>query len=398
MQTQTRTAAYVSPPAHPVAKSVSNGQRIMFILPGLTAGGSEHVVSFVANRLAQSGLDIGIVSFEAGGSTPYYRTDERIGIEYLDVPISKKGMVGAMSDIVRRVRRLREVLTTWRPDLVVSLLTRSNVIAVLAARPLTIPVIVSERNNPLRQKPGLIWRILRRYTYARAYGLITMTRGALECFPPSMRPRGWVIPNMADYQDRKPRFDNRTKKMTAVGRLVDQKGFDLLIESWAQTAGRHPDWHLRIWGEGPDRGTLQALIQRLGVEESVEMPGISTTPGGWIEEADAFVLSSRFEGWGLVLGEAMAAGLPCISFNCPFGPADMITNAHDGLLIEDGDVDAMAAALSRVMSDDALRGQLGRNAAAAADRFAPEAIGDIWEATIRDALKSSAMAEQCGSN
>jgi glycosyltransferase involved in cell wall biosynthesis len=273
--------------------------------------------------------------------------------------------------------------------MVVSLLTRSNVIAVLAATSLGIPVIVSERNNPVRQRPGIVWRALRRYTYARAFGLITMTRGALECFPPVMRPRSWVIPNMADYQTFKPRFDNKVKVMTAVGRLVDQKGFDLLIESWAQIADRPPDWLLRIWGEGPDRVALETLARDLGVADSVEMPGVSSAPGRWIEEADAFVLSSRFEGWGLVLGEAMAAGLPCVSFDCSFGPADMITDGKDGLLIEEGNIEAMAEALSRLMAGDAIRAHLGKNAASAADRFAPEHIGGIWENTIRGALEEA---------
>lgn len=365
---------------------VRRAARVKFILPGLSAGGSEHVVSFVANRLARAGLEISILSFEANDSKPYYHTDEAIRIEYLDVPVGKRSPIGVMSDIVRRVMRLGAILKAQRPDLVVSFLTRSNVVAVLAARGLGIPVIVSERNNPLRQKPGVIWRALRRLSYPRAYGLITMTHGALECFPPVMRPRSWVIPNMADYQNFRPRFDKPTKIMTAVGRLVDQKGFDLLIQSWSRIADRHPDWRLRIWGEGPDRAALQALVDQLGVGDSVEMPGISSAPGCWIEEADAFVLSSRFEGWGLVLGEAMAAGLPCVSFDCPFGPADMITDGYDGLLVPESNTDMLGEVLSRLMGDRDLRARLGLNATAAADRFAPDAIGALWESTIREAI------------
>lgn len=371
---------------------------VKFILPGLGAGGSEHVVSFVANRLARAGFDVSVVSFEAGGSKPYYQMDERIGIDYLDVPVSKRGPLGVAADIWHRIGRLRALYKAQRPDLVISLLTRSNVIAVLAASGLNLPVIVSERNNPLRQKPGKAWQILRRFTYARAYGLITMTRGALECFPPVMRKRSWVIPNMADYQDFKPRFDNQLKVMTAVGRLVDQKGFDLLIKSWALVAKNHPQWHLRIWGEGPDRAALQDLAEREGVSGSVEMPGVSNAPGRWIESADAFVLSSRFEGWGLVLGEAMAAGLPSISFDCPFGPADMMTDGHDGLLVPEADVDALAAAMGRIMGDAELRGKLGHEARQAASRFAPERIGGIWESTIRSVLDDVRTAKEIQGN
>lgn len=373
-------------PVKAITAAADGAPYVLFVLPGLSAGGSEHVVSFVANRLARSGYRIGVLSFEAAGSEPYYATDERVAIEYLDVPVDKKGPIGTIIDVVRRVVRLRSLLRRHRPDLVVSLLTRSNVIAVLAARGLNIPVIVSERNNPARQRPGTVWRALRRHSYPRAFGLITMTRGALECFPPEMRRRSWVIPNMADYQHFKPHFQNQPKVMTAVGRLVDQKGFDLLIRSWAMVADRHPDWRLCIWGEGPDRGELEALVRTLGIDRSVDLPGVSSAPGEWIEQANAFVLSSRFEGWGLVLGEAMAAGLPCISFDCPFGPADMITDEADGLLVPEKDVEAMAAALSRIMGDRALRGRLATSAQSAAERFAPDKIGALWETTICEAL------------
>jgi glycosyltransferase involved in cell wall biosynthesis len=386
MASITPAVVHATPIAQAKAIDTARAARIKFILPGLTAGGSEHVVSFVANRLAQSGFDVSILSFESGLSTPYYKTDERIRIEYIDVPVSKKGPLGILTDIVRRVRRLRSVFRESQPDLVISLLTRANVMAVLAAQGLEVPVIVSERNNPLRQRPGVFWRVLRRYTYARAFGLITMTRGALECFPPVMRPRSWVIPNMADYQSVKPHFGNPVNTMTAVGRLVDQKGFDLLITAWARIADNHPDWRLRIWGEGPDRAALQRLAHDLAVSGSVELAGVSSAPGSWIEEADAFVLSSRFEGWGLVLGEAMAAGLPCVSFDCPFGPADMMSDGYDGLLVAEGNVDELAAALSRLMGDEKLRRILGANASAAADRFAPDTVGTIWEQTIRQVL------------
>src|SRR3546814_10544152 len=104
--------------------------------------------------------------------------------------------------------------------------------------------------------------------------------------------------------------------MAAVGRLVPQKGFDRLLDAFSRIATDHPDWTLVIWGEGPDRAALEEQRRRLGLDGRVEMPGVSKQPGVWIEQSDLFILSSRFEGWGLVLGEAMAAGLPVISFDC----------------------------------------------------------------------------------
>ncbi len=367
--------------------SPSRTGRISLVLPGLQAGGSEHVVSFIADRLVERGHFAEIVSFETGEEPPYYTPDPRVELVYLAQPVARLAKLDAIRKIAVRLRGLRRHFQDSQPDLIISFLTRTNVQTVLATRGLSIPVIVSERNNPILQDPGPVWRWLRERTYPAAYGLVTMTREAMECFPPRMRRRAWVIPNMAEWGTRqRSRKSGPRKQLTAVGRLTHQKGFDLLLQAFARVSNDHPDWDLCIWGEGPDRQQLEQLRDKLGLGSRAQMPGLTDEPGKWVCEADAFVLSSRFEGWGLALGEAMAAGLPSISFACNFGPAEMIEDGVDGLLVADGNVEELAAKLDRLMGDSALRDRLGAEARKTSQRFQPAAIGAMWTDLIEDIL------------
>ena len=371
--------------------------RVSFVLPGLRAGGSEHVVTFVAGRLVERGHVVEILNFETGEKAPYYTPDARVEITYLSRPVKRRSKLDALREMTGRIGDMRQHFKTSRPDLIISFLTRTNVQTVLATRGLRIPVIVSERNNPEQQNPGATWRWLRRRTYPMADGLVTMTRGAMECFPPAMRKRSWVIPNMAEWgtSEARQRVSGANKVLTAVGRLTHQKGFDLLLTAFSKIADNYPDWTLRIWGEGPDRAKLEALRDNLALGDRVEFPGVTSTPGEWIECADAFVLSSRFEGWGLVLCEAMAAGIPSISFACDFGPEDMITDGDDGLLVPDGDIDALANGLAHLMRDEALRSRLGERARETSQQFQPAKIGKHWTAMIEGLLtEASATTSQ----
>jgi glycosyltransferase involved in cell wall biosynthesis len=340
----------------------------------------------VSSHLVQQGWKVTLFAFEDPDVEPYYPHDPAVRIVRLGMKAQRMPLMGGFRKAASRSRLLRKHFQAAAPDLIVSFLTRTNVLSVIAARGLGIPVIVSERNNPAMQKVGLIWGGLRRWTYSRAYGLITMTTGAMEFFPPAMRKRQWVIPNPAVLPEAAQAYRSRGRTIAAVGRLVPQKGFDLLVAAFDRIAAKHPDWHLVIWGEGPDREALEKQRSALGLDERISMPGVSATPGGWLATSHLFVFSSRFEGWGLVLGEAMAAGLPVISFDCQWGPAEMIVHERSGLLVANGDVEALAQALDRLCSDDTLRERLAVGARAAMQRFAPELVMQHWQRVISDAV------------
>ncbi|SDM70040.1 glycosyltransferase family 4 protein [Ensifer sp. YR511] len=364
------------------------GARITIIVSALGAGGTEHVVSLVASHWARLGCAVTVITLEAPASEPYYKFDPRVAIERLDVPTEKATKLRAAWLVARRLHRLRSTITRSRPDFVLSFLTRTNVLTLVATRGLGLPVIVSERNNPAVQPFGPLWKWLQLRLYPRAFALVTMTKGALDYFSPEVRRHGRVIPNAINLP---AGWENRrgNKMLTAVGRLTRQKGFDLLLEAFARIADTHPDWKLVIWGEGEARTELEAQRDALGLSNRVEMPGLTAKPGLWLETAEAFVLSSRYEGWGIVLLEAMAAGLPVVSFACDWGPTDMIADGEDGILVPNGDIAALADALSNLMADEALRARLAANAEANVRRYDAAHILSQWDVVALSALEHS---------
>ena len=357
---------------------------VALVISALGAGGAERVIITLANTWAARGWQVDLITFEPPGTKPYYEVDPLVGLRQLGVPSVGRPRWRAMRQGMRRVRALRQVLRAAAPDVTISFLAKINVLTLLASRGLAVPVVVSERNNPERQRFRGTWSWLRQHLYATAWCVVTPSRGVLDSFAPRIRRRGRVIPNPVDLAPgARPRPG--AGRLVAVGRLVHQKGFDLLLPAFAKIAPDHPEWTLTIWGEGEQRAALEALCARLGLAERVRLPGLTERPGQWVEEADVFVLSSRYESFGNVITEAMVAGLPVIAFDCPWGPGDIIRDGEDGLLVAPEDVDALAAAMRRLIVDGDLRQHLGQAAARNVQRFARGAIVAQWDTVVAEA-------------
>ncbi|WP_083502486.1 glycosyltransferase family 4 protein [Sphaerimonospora mesophila] len=260
------------------------------------------------------------------------------------------------------------ILVTTRPAL--------NLIAARCA-PESVVRVAQEHMNLAAYPETVRQEIARYYGKFDAIAVLTATnqREYQRLLPDTKIVR---IPNAVDVVDGEPtRQENPV--VIAAGRLVPQKGFDLLIQAFAQVVGRHPEWRLRIFGSGPRRDRLRGLIDEYGLSKHVSLRGRTNRLHEELAEASIYALSSRFEGLPMVMIEAMTHALPIAAFDCPTGPGDVLTHEVDGLVVPPKDVDALAAALDRLMSDRDLRVRLGTAAAITARGYGRGAVMPLWE-------------------
>jgi glycosyltransferase involved in cell wall biosynthesis len=173
-----------------------------------------------------------------------------------------------------------------------------------------------------------------------------------------------------------------------MGRMGREKGFDRLLTAFGKCAERHPEWSLRIVGEGDERPSLQKLAVKLGLESRIRLDTVTKVPEKVFRDSDLFVLSSRYEGFPTVLLEAMACGLPVISFDCPSGPREMIRHGIDGVLVPPDDVEALAKAMDRLMGSQQERRRLAARAIEVNERFGVPRVMAMWSEVLGKAARA----------
>lgn len=349
--------------------------RICLVISSLGPGGAERVLSQLASYWAALGWDVTLLTFAANDSPVYQSLAPEVSLRQLGLQRQSQGIVDAIRANIRRVMELRRAIRVSRPDAVLSFIDQPNVLTLLATCGLGLTVVVSERVDPAQHPCALPWRVLRSLLYPFAAAVIVQTANVANYFHAAIRRRIVVLPNMVMAPSRGPR-EWPFLVLGAVGRLEFQKGFDLLITAFAAIAERHPDWRLIIWGEGSERGALQRLADASGAGSHIRFAGLSPKLGSWVNDVDLFVLPSRYEGFPNALGEAMAAGLPVVAFDCPSGPSEIIREG--GILVPPQDVAALAATLDRVMGDEGLRQKLAAAARSDMARFAPDLVLRKW--------------------
>ncbi len=342
-------------------------------------------MSILANEWSAKGHAVTLVTF-ASKDQDFYPLSRSIHRITLDKP---RDFVSPLQSLLydgKRILNLRKTISHLHPDVVLSFIDQMNILTLGLTIGLDVPVVVSERIDPRFHPIGYASNLLRRVFYRRARAVVTQTdevtrwmRAHLKLSTVLTIPNPVCVPKGSS-TDIKESHVPSAPFVAAMGRLHHQKGYDLLIKAFSLIVRDFPDWKLVILGEGAERLPLSNLAGELGIQDRLFMPGTIRNPELFLKQAGFFVLSSRYEGFPNALLEAMACGLPVISFDCPSGPGEIIRDGYDGILVPPGNTEALAAAMKGLITmPDEKRRQMGRRAKAVIDRFSVDKIGRRWE-------------------
>lgn len=353
----------------------------------LGSGGAQRVLCGLANALVSRGHIVTVVTVAHEGASHFSLLDD---VKRVDLGEAARvdGMHGPWTRLrgfIRRWRAVRSTLRRLRPRTVVGFVGTTNVLVLLASRGLPCRVVISERNDPARQRLYQPWEWLRRRCYRWADAVTVNTEGAEEVLAGFVsRRKLHVITNPAPPVNQINDGQRRDGRLLlSVGRLHHQKGIDVLLNAFA---GIDPEprrgWRLRIVGDGEQRDALAELAQRLRIGEALEWTGQVPDPLPHYGEADVFVLASRYEGLPNVLLEAMVSGCACIVTDASPGPLELVEDGATGLVVPVEDAGALAGALARLMRAPGLRERLGAAARERVLKSSCDSITSSWEEVL----------------
>ncbi|MBA4490851.1 glycosyltransferase [Paracoccus sp. S1E-3] len=354
--------------------------RILMVQGGFGAGGAEKIMCALAHHRAAGGDEVHVAAMRMPKTGSFFSYSPEISLHVLD-RAGRRPPAPVLQPM--RALAIRRLIHKLQPDLIVSFLTKVNCLTLLAAAGTGVPVVISERNNPTVQSPHF-WRRLQLALMPRAAGIAMQTKAAVADLHPAQAARAHVIPNHCNAVAFTRPAPAGHCRFVAAGRLDHQKGFDLLLTAFAQMPADCAAT-LDIFGEGQERQQLESQILALGLTGRARLAGLAPSAQSWLGAGDVLVVSSRYEGFCNVVAEATCSGLPLISFDCPYGPSEMIIHETNGLMVANGDVPAMTAAMTRIARDRALRDRLGSSAHITAARLSPAQILAQWDRLIAEA-------------
>lgn len=376
--------------------------KIVYCTPSLyIPGGIERVLTTKANYFADVlGYEIYIILTDGKDREPYYPLSSNIHIIQLDINFEELWHLSFLRKILAYLvkqrlfkKHLSNVLMEIKPDITISLLRREiNFITSIKDGSYKIGEIHVNRehyrnfetgNNFFKRSFATIWQKQLIKSIKRLDKFIVLTEDDKTSWKELNNIE--VIPNpLASFH--KEASVTKQKQVVSIGRFSYEKGFDLLIKTWKIINFKHPDWMLKIYGSG-NKQNLIPIIKKAHLSRSVRVEDPISDIYKIYLESSLCVCSSRFEGFGMVLAEAMACGVPCVSFDCPHGPRNIISNTEDGLLAEDGNIQDLADKICFLIENENIRKEFGQKAVTNIQRFSIEVIAQKWDCIFKSLIK-----------
>ena len=376
--------------------------KIVYCTPALYfAGGMERVLTMKANYFAEHfGYDITIILTEGEGKPFFYPLSDKVKVVNLNIGFEELWTCSFIKKIVVYLRkqhlykmRLEEELMRIRPDITVSMLRReinfineikdgSKKIGEIHINRANFRNFESKDENLIKKLFAKVWMNDLTNKLKRLDRFVVLTEKDKEawveldnvCVIPN--PLSFIPQNISKLTER---------RVIAVGRYCHEKGYDLLLKAWCIVQNSIADWRLEVFGEG-DRSQYEEMISSLNIDRHrCILHGRSSNIQDEFEKSSLAVCSSKFEGFGLVITEAMSCGLPVVSFDCPWGPRAIIHDGEDGLLVENGNVEKLADAIIWMIQHPEMRSKMATKAIENVQRFSIEKIAEKWR-SLFDAL------------
>ena len=350
-------------------------------------GGAQRVVSNLCHGWISRGWSVHLIV--VSGSSPAFPIPAEVKKHRLATRHKRRGLLGVW-DNWQHVRALGRVVTAEGLDAVLAVSAVANIHLAQADLPERVVRVGSEHSYPAHLPLPLYKEWFRRCAYPRLDAIVTPTSEAAEYLGQAYpRARTLGIPNWLTWP--LPKGNGSATALAArpgrrtfvtCGRFDKLKGFSRLIALFGELKDRLPDWDLVIVGDGEDRALLEAQVDQAKLRDRVFFPGWVADMESVFRSGDLFVFPSVSEGFALVLVEAMACGLPCVSYDCKVGPAEIIRDGFDGVLVPVGDETVFSAAMLRLAMDDPERRRLAENCPAIRERLSEAAIQPLWQKVL----------------
>lgn len=381
-------------------KTNGKRQKVVFFIPSLAGGGAERVMVDILRSINKREIEPVLLLLYPYEDSPYR---EYLPDDITVIVVERKS--DRLFDKIRQIAAFLKAVYEAKPQLILSMLTHANIMTILAGIFFKRRVIICEHNTlgkVVRTKEGgKIFGFpvspMVKMLYGYADGIITVSNGIADnlveefhsqsdkitvIYNPVDLPR---IAKLSEAQPEHPFLRSSVPVIISIGRLVPQKGFDILIHAFSRVVSE-TDARLIVMGEGPERASLEQIAIDLGLSDRISLAGFQHNPYALLARADLYVLSSRYEGMPVSLLEAMACGVPVIAADCQSGPCEILKNGEYGILVPVGDIEGLAEAMLRLIRSRSLRETLSKSGMQRIKDFSAEKVIEEYEVAIKRLL------------